>query len=176
MTSCQLLIHKRCNEQTLAEDLEIMERRMDSTDYQNLKKGLCQIKLEGGDIQDYTYYEVKEFWAHRKSFRKHAIEQSINSINESVQLADNIECLNWKNNIKEKIMPLAMRPWTREINKRHDLISMLIELGETNNDIINVWALDSFVVSNAFTFVQTEELISNIEEELNEKIDSLRSL
>ncbi|MFT4662772.1 MAG: hypothetical protein ACI8XB_003065 [Patiriisocius sp.] len=176
LTSCQLLIHKECNEQTLSEDLEIMERRMDSTDYQILKKGLCQIKMEGGDIQDYTYHEVKEFWSHNISLRKHDIHTSINSINESIKLAESLGCEIWKSDIKGQVMPMAMRPWTREINKRHDLISSLIELDKTNNDIINDWALDSFVVSNAFTFIQKEELIMNIEEELNEKIDSLRSL
>ncbi|MDG1781864.1 MAG: hypothetical protein P8H59_12975 [Flavobacteriales bacterium] len=176
LTSCQLLIHKKCNEQKLSEDLEIMERRMDSTDYQNLKKGLCQIKFEGGDIQDYTYYKVKEFWSHHKSYRKHDIHITINSINESVQLADSLGCENWKNNIKEHIMPMATHTWTKPIYKQHNLIPSLIELGKTNDDIINDLVLDSFVVSNAFTFIQTEELITNIEKELNEKIDSLRSL
>ena len=96
LTSCGLsvydiLVHKKCNELTLPEDLDIMKRRMDSMDFQNLKNGLCQIKLEGGDVNTYTYYKIKEFWSHNKSFRTHDIQTSINSINESGNLDDDVK-------------------------------------------------------------------------------------
>ena len=90
---------------------------MDSTDFQNLKNGLCQIKLEGGDINTYTYYKIKEFWSHNKSFRKHDIQTSTKSINESIKLADQLGCENWKKGIKDQIIPLAMRTWGKKNNK-----------------------------------------------------------
>ena len=149
---------------------------MDSTDFQNLKNGLCQIKLEGGDINTYTYYKIKEFWSHSKSFRKHDIQTSTKSINESIKLADQLGCENWKNGIKDQIIPLAMRPWKKIINNNDELLSSSIELGRTNNAIIELYSLDSLVVSNIFTFIKKEELIMNIREEINQKIDSLRAL
>ncbi|MEJ6687438.1 MAG: hypothetical protein QNK70_09200 [Crocinitomicaceae bacterium] len=91
-----------------------MKRKMDSTDFQNLKNGLCQIKLEGGDINTYTYYKIKEFWSHNKSFRKHDIQTSTKSINESIKLADQLGCENWKKGIKDQIIPLAMRTWEKK--------------------------------------------------------------
>ena len=176
MTSCQLLVHKKCTEQTLTEDLNIMERRMDSTDFYNLKNGLCQIKLEGGDLNKYTYYKIKEFWSHNKTFRRHDVQISIRSMNESIQLADKLGCKNWKSAMKEQIVPYAMRPWIQIFNRQHNLIVSSIELGMTNNAILENFALDSFVQSNAFTFIKTETLIKNLKEALNQKIDSLRSL
>lgn len=177
LSSCQLLIHKKCNEQTLSEDLAIMERRMDSTDYQNLKKGLCQIKLEGGDIQDYTYYEVKEFWSHqnRHEIRKHKLQLTDNTIEEAFTFAEELACENWKSRCSQELFNLTKRLWFQEINDRDELIFSFIEQGKTNDAIIAEFALDSFVVSTT-PVVSHEELIKSLKGDLNDKIDSLRSL
>lgn len=150
---------------------------MDSTDYQNLKKGLCQIKLEGGDIQDYTYYEVKEFWSHqnRHEIRKHKLQLTDNTIEEAFTFAEELACENWKSRCSQELFNLTKRLWFQEINDRDELIFSFIEQGKTNDAIIAEFALDSFVVSTK-PVVSHEELIKSLKEDLNDKIDSLRSL
>ena len=194
LTSCDLsvydlLVHKKCNEQTLSEDLDIMERRMDSTDFQKLKYGLCQIKLEGGDVNAYTYYEIKVFWEKitngsnisskwdgktvlKKSLRKHDNQISINSINESLQLADSLGCENWKNGTKDQLLSYGKHTWWNLVGDKDDGISKLIELEMTNNEIIKFFDLNTFAMIR-FKFIQPE-LVKGLSEDLNQKIDSLR--
>lgn len=177
LSSCDLLVHKDCNELTLIEDLAIMERRMDSTDFQNLKNGLCQIKLEGGDINNYTYNEIKEYWSHkdRNEIRKHDLQLTDNSIEESILLAVELGCENWESRCSDDLFNLTKRLWLQKINEHDELILSGIEQGQTNAMIIDAFALDSFVVSTT-SVISNVELIKSLKEELSQKIDSLRSL
>lgn len=177
LSSCDLIVHKKCNEQTLTEDLAILERRMDPTDFQNLKNGLCQIKLEGGDINNYTYNEIKEFWSHkdRNKIRKHDLQLTDHSIKESFSLAGELGCENWKSRCSDELFNFTKSIWWQKIKEQDEVILLGIKLGKINDTIIEAFALDSFVVSTT-PVVSKVELIKSLKEDLNQKIDSLRSL
>jgi len=98
-----------------------------------------------------------------------------NTIEEAFTFAEELACENWKSRCSQELFNLTKRLWFQEINDRDELIFSFIEQGKTNDAIIAEFALDSFVVSTT-PVVSHEELIKSLKEDLNDKIDSLRSL
>lgn len=149
-----------------------LEQLMDSTDFQILKIGLCEIKFEGGDLNNYTYHEIKNFSTNKDLNRKHVIQISTKSMDASFDLAETIGCENWKQNRMQLIISKSRKIWWQTINGRNDLLSKGIDRGLTNEEIIEVLALDSFVQSSKHVRAR---LIQSLKMDLNQKLDSLRA-
>ena len=97
------------------------------------------------------------------------------SIKESFSLAGELGCENWKSRCSDELFNFTKSIWWQKIKEQDEVILLGIKLGKINDTIIEAFALDSFVVSTT-PVVSKVELIKSLKEDLNQKIDSLRSL